>query len=130
PPRRAPPATSSRARPRRSERRHPRCGRREAELGAKPLAPGEQLARVHAMPLGHRVHGLARHQGLRDQPALVLVRPAPSRLPAKNLDPRHPLAPRTSLTTRCKTARPVAGTILPSLTSHSRRPSPDAYELV
>src|SRR5690606_29819132 len=78
---------------------------REAELGAKPLAPGEQLARVHAMPLGHRVHGLARHQGLRDQPALVLVRPAPSRLPAKDLDPRHPLAPRTSLTTRCKTSR-------------------------
>ena len=38
-------------------------------------------------------------QRLGDQPALVLVRPAPACLPLEDLDLRHPLAPRTGLTT-------------------------------
>lgn len=72
-----------------------------AELAAEPLAPGEQLAGVHAMALGHRVHGHARDQRLRHQPPLGLLRPAPARLPAKDLDPRHPPTSRTGLATRC-----------------------------
>ena len=47
------------------------------------------------------MHGLARPQRLRDQPALVLLRPTPARLPPKDLD--HPLAPAPRLTTRRQT---------------------------
>jgi hypothetical protein len=65
---------------------HRHCSR-EAGLGAKPLAPGEKLARIHAMALGDRVHGRAGNQRLRDQPTLRLVQPAPARLPSKDLDP-------------------------------------------
>src|SRR4051794_39008394 len=54
------------------------------------LAPGEELARADPMPAGHPVHRRTRPDGLGHQPALVLLRPTPPRLPTEDLD--HPSA--------------------------------------
>ena len=98
--------------------------RRAPDLGTEPLAPGEELARADAVPSGDTVHRLARRQRLGHQPALVLLRPTPARPPLEDLDPRHALAPRTSLWTPHRLG---GAAILPSLGARARRPSPDGY---
>ena len=74
------------------------------------------------MALGDRVHHRARHQRLSHQPPLRLDRPASPRLPAKDLDLRHPLTQGLVLQ---PLVRPVAKAILASSTSRARRPSPE-----
>ena len=61
-------------------------------------------------------------QRLGDQAALVLLRPAPACLPPEDLDLRHPLAPRTGLTTPRQTSRSGHP---PDPRHATRRPSPD-----
>jgi hypothetical protein len=85
----------------RGEAGHPR--HRVLDPGPDRLAPGEELARADAAPPGDAVHRLPGCQRLLHQPALVILRPAPPRLPAKDLD--HPLAPAPRLTTPRQTRR-------------------------
>ena len=89
----------------RREARHRRRGRREPGLGPQPLAPGEELAGADPAPPRHPVHRLARRERLGHQPPLVVLRPAPTRPPLEDLDPAHPLAPSTGLTTPRQTRR-------------------------
>src|SRR3954452_25165899 len=87
------------------EARHARRRRREPGLGPQPLAPGEELAGADPAPPRHPVHRLARRERLGHQPPLVILRPAPPRPPLEDLDPAHPLAPATGLTTPRQTRR-------------------------
>jgi hypothetical protein len=96
------------------------AGIRGGERRARAVEHRDELIvvpAVHAMTLGDPAHARAGHQCLRDQPTLRLFRPAPARLPSKDLNPRHPF---TQELVSQPVARPVAWAILARLTTHAK----------